>query len=108
MNPLVNSALVAKAVPAGADRETKARALQAAVREVVELLGTAPKRKKLYQALRHTYLEPKGTQEQVAEWLELPFSTYRGHLRAGTNVVIDILWQKEVEAREGTAGAVSH
>lgn len=98
-NPLLNSALVARRAGDRADSDSKARALQAVITEVVEFLGTVPKRAHLYQALRYTYLEPQGSQEWVAEWLDLPFSTYRGHLRAGIDVLTDILWRKDVEAR---------
>lgn len=98
-NPLVNSAFVRKCIGENADSDSKTRALQAAITEVVEFLGTVPTREKLYQALRYTYIEPQGSQERVAEWLGIPFSTYRGHLRAGMNVLTDILWRKDVEAR---------
>lgn len=100
LNPLVNSRLVKKAVEEKADSDSKVQALQSSIIDVIEFLGTVPARKKLYRALRFTYMEPKGTQEQVAEWLELPFSTYRGHLRAGINVLADILWRKDKEAEE--------
>lgn len=103
-NPLVDSALVLKATGARATSDRKARALQAAITEVVEFLGTVPKREKLYQALRYTYLEPQGSQEKVAEWLDLPFSTYRGHLRVGIGVLTDILWRKDTEARMEVRG----
>ena len=83
LNPLVNSAVVAKYIGEKADIDSKTRALQAAITEVIEFLGTVPKRERLYQALRYTYLDPQGSQERVAEWLDLPFSTYRGHLRGG-------------------------
>jgi hypothetical protein len=50
---------------------------------------------KLQRALYHTYLEPAGSQDQVAELLDLPFSTYRDHLKAGIQLVGEILWQRE-------------
>jgi len=100
LNPLVNSAVVAKYIGGdNADFEGRTRALQAAITEVIEFIGTVPKRERLYQALRYTYLDPQGSQERVAEWLDLPFSTYRGHLRSGIDVLTDILWRKDVEAR---------
>lgn len=98
-NPLLNSALVTGRTGAKADSDSKVRSLQAVIAEVVKFLGTVPKRVPLYQALRYTYLEPKGSQERVTEWLDLPFSTYRGHLRAGIEVLTDVLWRKDVEAR---------
>src|SRR5690606_13019342 len=72
-NPLIHSALVAKSAGGDGGIDSRVRALQAAIAEVVEGLGTVPKRENLYQALRYTYLEPQGSQERVAEWLDLPF-----------------------------------
>ena len=54
-----------------------------------------PTRERFYRALHYTYLEPQGSQEQTAEYLDLPFSTYRGHLRAGINALTDLLWLRE-------------
>lgn len=102
LNPLVDSAFVGKYIGQEPDTDGKVRALQTAIAEVVEFLGTVPKREKLYRALRYTYLEPQGNQEHVAEWLNLPFSTYRGHLRAGIDVLTDILWRKDIDARQPT------
>jgi len=36
------------------------------------------------------------TQEHVAELLDLPFSTYRRHLKAGVARVADALWSREI------------
>jgi hypothetical protein len=51
---------------------------------------------KLYRVLVHTYFQPLATQEQVAEVLDLPFSTYRRHLKAGLTRLSELLWQKEI------------
>lgn len=51
---------------------------------------------KLYRALYRTYLHPAPTQEQAAELLNLPFSTFRRHLKTGIARVTDILWQREI------------
>src|SRR5690606_19665988 len=61
LNPLIHSTLVAKFIGENADSDSRTRAPQAAITEVVEFLGTAPKRKKFYQALRYTYLDPLGS-----------------------------------------------
>jgi hypothetical protein len=38
-----------------------------------------------------------GSQEQVAERLDLPFSTYRRHLGARDSAeVTELLWQREI------------
>jgi hypothetical protein len=51
---------------------------------------------KLYRALYHTYLQPAATQELAAELLDLPFSTYRRHLKASIERLTALLWQQEL------------
>ncbi|MHC5719005.1 MAG: ATP-binding protein, partial [Nostoc sp.] len=70
--------------------------LQNLVKQAVESLQSSPRDEKLYRAVYRTYLNPAPTQEQAAELLDLPFSTYRRHLKAGMTKVIDILWQREI------------
>ena len=36
------------------------------------------------------------TQEQAAELLDLPFSTYRRHLKTGMEQLTQMLWQREI------------
>jgi ribulose kinase len=71
-------------------------ALQASIQEAAESLQTSPREAKYYRALYHTYLHPVPTQEQAAELLDLPFSTFRRHLKAGVARVTDILWHQEI------------
>lgn len=96
-NPLVDAKIVHKTAGPGAGIAARVQALQDILRDAVEFLGTVPTRERLYRALHYTYLEPQGSQEQTAEFLNLPFSTYRGHLRAGIRAVADLLWHKEAD-----------
>jgi hypothetical protein len=93
-NPLVRSRLVVEHT-LGADRSA---ALQHLLRQAAEALQASPREAKLYRAVYHTYFQPLATQEQVAERLDLPFSTYRRHLKAGVTRLVDILWQQEIGA----------
>ena len=65
-------------------------------REAIGSLREAHRESKLYRALHHTYVQPAGTQEHTAELLDLPFSTFRRHLKAGVMRVTEQLWQHEV------------
>jgi hypothetical protein len=94
-NPLLRSRLVVERVAARGSGERLA-ALQALVKEAAESLQSTPRDDKLYRALYYTYLHPAPTQEQAAELLDLPFSTFRRHLKAGVTRVADILWQREI------------
>lgn len=51
---------------------------------------------KFYRALNHTFFQPAPTQEQAAEQLGLPFSTYRRHLRQGIQALVELLWKREL------------
>jgi hypothetical protein len=71
-------------------------ALRGLVREALDALRDDPRREKLIRALECTYVRPAPTQEAAAELLNLPFSTYRGHLTRGLEWVVDWLWQREL------------
>jgi hypothetical protein len=92
-NPLAQSRLVAER--AGGDPVASVRDL---LREAVEATDTGPRARPLRDALHHTYIAPSRTQEAAAELLDLPFSTYRRHLRAGIDRVSAELWRRELAA----------
>ena len=95
-NPLLRSRLVMeKAGPDAADGAS-VEALKDLLREASAPLQEAPRQAKLYGALEATYLDPAPTQERAAERLDLPFSTYRRHLRKGLDSVTEALWRREV------------
>lgn len=91
---LLDSALVRTVQPGPPGVE----GLQALLRLAVEPLAGNPKDLKLYRALWHTYFEPLPTQEKVAEFLDLPFNTYRYHLTTGIERLTAALWQQELDA----------
>ncbi len=74
-NPLLNSALLGDA--------RTADALRGCIAQAVTSFSHNPRDAKLYRALWYTYIEPRATQEQTAEYLDLPFNTYRYHLNTG-------------------------
>lgn len=90
-NPLLRSRLVA-------ERGGEAlEALRALLLEAVDSLAGHPRDRKLHRALQQTYIVPARTQEAAAELLDLPFSTYRRHLKQGIEHVVNRLWQWELE-----------
>ena len=66
------------------------------VRETAESLQKSPRLAKYYRAVYHTYFQPAMTQEQAAEVIDLPFSTYRRHLRSGIEELTARLWAREI------------
>ncbi len=95
-SPLLQSRLVGKRVTAKAESGEQVAALQVLIREVAESLQASPREAKSYQALYHTYLHPAPTQEQAAELLDLPFGTFRRHLKTGVRQLIERLWHQEI------------
>jgi DNA-binding protein Fis len=91
-NPLTRSRLLASP-PSAADGGAALRGL---LRAAADSLRASPKEEKFFRALEATYLTPAATQEQAAERLGLPFSTYRYHLTHGIRRLTDWLWQREL------------
>ncbi|GGJ83948.1 hypothetical protein GCM10010123_12040 [Pilimelia anulata] len=88
----------AAAVRGGAD---PARAVAGLLRDGARQLADSARDRSGYRALHHTYLQPAGTQRAAAELLDLPMSTYRRHLAAGTARLVALLWRRETLARDG-------
>jgi hypothetical protein len=87
-NPLLQTRLVAEA----AGPAERVESLRHLIRECTTSMQSHPRGLKAFRAVHHTYLQPAPTQEQAAELLDLPFSTYRRHLRAGIQQIADLLW----------------
>ncbi|MBW4631309.1 MAG: ATP-binding protein [Iphinoe sp. HA4291-MV1] len=95
-SPLLRSRLVEEQIVAKKGVSDRIVTLQALVKQAAELLQSSPRDEKLYRTVYRTYLNPAPTQEQAAELLDLPFSTYRRHLKAGITRVTEILWLREI------------
>jgi hypothetical protein len=97
-NPLIRSRLVIDRVGNDATPAVRAKALHDVLSETINLLQSSPRQLKLHRALYHTYVQPAATQELAAELLDLPFSTYRRHLKEGIENLVETLWQRELGA----------
>ena len=95
VNPLVRSRFVL-AAGGGDTSAARVAALRKIVRETAESLQESPRLAKYYRAVYHTYFQPAMTQEQAAEVIDLPFSTYRRHLRSGIEELTARLWAREI------------
>jgi hypothetical protein len=97
VNPLLRSrAIIERAGAPPAATTARIEALRTLVREAADGLRGAPRTARGYHAVYHTYLDPAPNQEQAADHLDLPFSTYRRHLAAGIERITQHLWQREV------------
>ncbi|HEU0014628.1 MAG TPA: AAA family ATPase [Longimicrobium sp.] len=93
---LLRARIVVAQVGAEAPEGERVAALQGLIRRAAEPLRAVPRDAKLYDALRAGYLEPVGTHERAAARLYVSFSTFRRHLKAAVDHVVDTLWQWEV------------
>jgi hypothetical protein len=105
-NPLLRARLVTDRAGSKARPAERVAALKRLLRDACERLRETPREAKAYRALAHTYLHPLPTQEQAAEALDLPFSTYRRHLKTGIVRVTERLWQWELHGDDEAKGAV--
>jgi hypothetical protein len=95
-NPLIRSRLVRAGSGSDVSPAARATTLRKMLRETAESLQESPRLVKFYRAVYHTYFQPAVTQEQAAEVLDLPFSTYRRHLRSGIEEMTARLWAREI------------
>src|ERR1700731_633677 len=93
-NALLHARLITRS-PAGAATPKILRALLA---ETTKTLFAGERDQRWYRILDLTYLNPAPKQEAAADRLGLSFSTYRRHLTAGVDRLIEWLWQQEQEA----------
>lgn len=70
--------------------------LRAVLTRAVAQLDRSEKDEHLYNAVRLTYCDPGRSQQQTAELLGVPFSSYRRHLSTGIEQVTDWLWGREL------------
>lgn len=95
-NVLLRTRLVTNRAGREATDENRVAALQSLIKEACESLRGARREGKFYRALYYGYLKPAATQERAAEAMDVPFSTYRRHLKSGVRTVADLLWKREI------------
>lgn len=81
----------------GDDRAKCIEALKALLSDMINGFNRSPRRQRLYRALYYTYIEPQGNQEMTAEFLDLPYSTYRDHVTTGIDLLRDMIWHQEFD-----------
>ncbi len=99
-NPLLHARVVSQRAGAKAAETARVSALRTLLKEAAEQLRASPKENKYYRAVYHTYIQPAATQEQAAELLDAPFSSYRRHLKIGMARIAEIMWRAETGETE--------
>ena len=95
-NPLLRSRMLSDLCSEDGQTADPALILISEIKNVILSLQNSPRDAKYFRVLEKTYIKAARSQEKAAENLNLPFSTYRRHLKSGITRVSDILWQKEV------------
>jgi hypothetical protein len=95
-NALLGSRLVVEKAGQGAPEMERINALKNLIAEAADVLQATPRDTKLFRAFYHTFIKPAASQEQAAEIIDVPFSTYRRHLQAAIERITDMLWHKEL------------
>jgi TolB-like protein len=100
-NALLRTQLLTRGGPGAATPH----ALKALLVETAKTLFTSERDQRLYRVLDLTYLNPVAKQEAAADRLGLSFSTYRRHLTASVDRLIEWLWQQEQELLKQNSAA---
>jgi hypothetical protein len=72
--------------------------LRSSLERAVAAVGRQPRGAEHRRVLDRTFVRPAPTQEAAAEVLGLPFSTYRRHLAAALDELVELLWAIEIGA----------
>jgi predicted ATPase/TolB-like protein len=81
------------------------QALRVLLAETAKGLFAGERDQRLYRVVDLTYFSPAPKQEAAADRLGLSFSTYRRHLTAGVDRLIEWLWNREQEAPQTEVSA---
>ena len=95
-NPLLRSRLVEDHAGPNTDTAERIASLVELVCEAAGLMEGTAREAQYFRALRATYLQPAPSQAIAAERLDVPFSTYRRHLKRGVEPVVETLWRMEI------------
>lgn len=94
-NPLLKSSLVVRKTGIGAHELERITCLQNQLQTCIKQIEESPLDGKYHRVLYRTYLNPVGSQEKTADFLNMSFSTYRRYLKAGTDKISERLWKEE-------------
>jgi hypothetical protein len=94
-NPLIHSRFVLLAQDVNGPTIDRIQVLKNQIDSALKRIEESPRDDRFHRLLYRTFINPVGSQEQAAEFLTLPFSTYRRHLKKAVGLVTDILWRQE-------------
>ncbi len=95
-NALIRSRFVVQNSSADAADSERVGILKEKILAVVKDIESSPVDGKYYRVLYRTFINPVGSQEKTADFLNMSFSTYRRYLQAGAQRVSEMLWALEL------------
>ena len=95
-NPLVRAKFVMSAAGSDASDAERVAFLKEKILAVVKEIEDSLMDGKYHRVLYRSFVNPVGSQEKTADFLNMSFSTYRRYLSAGTQRVAEILWGWEL------------
>ena len=95
-NPLIRSKFIVHRTGTDTSDGERIGALKDKILAVIKEIEESPIDGKYHRVLYRTYINPVGSQEKTADFLNMSFSTYRRYLAAGTQRVAETLWAEEV------------
>ncbi len=98
---LADNPLIGSRVARDLDDTGGGAAVERVVRGAFAALVDDPRTDRARRAVARTYLHGAVSQEAAAEVLGMAFSTYRRHLAAGVELLIEQLWRWELYGRDG-------
>ncbi len=95
-NLLLRSKLVAGGLGADATDFDRINTLKEKILAVIKEIEDSPIDGKYHRVLYRSYINPVGSQEKTADFLNMSFSTYRRYLAAGTQRAAEMFWAMEL------------
>jgi energy-coupling factor transporter ATP-binding protein EcfA2 len=95
-NSLLRCKLVVQESGDTAPESTRIAVLKEKISACLKEIEESPVDGKYFRVLYRTYINPVGSQEKAADFLNMSFSTYRRYLQAGTQRIGEMLWAKEL------------
>jgi hypothetical protein len=94
-NPLLRSKLIIQATAGDPSDAQRVGVLKQAIQDVLKEIEDSPIDGKYHRVLYRSFINPVGSQEKTADFLNMSFSTYRRYLQAGVMRLAELLWNKE-------------
>lgn len=96
-NPLLKSRLVLREVPEGSKEVEKVKVIKTFIDLALKEIESSPVDGKYYRILHRTFINPVGSQEKVADYLNMSFSTYRRYLKSALEKLVKLMWNMELD-----------